>query len=220
MDCKYVEERVWLYVEGDLGPKQQQAVAQHAVSCPRCARSVEEAASSQEWLRSSEPAAFDENFMATVRMGARNRIAELKGSRLRSVGMFARLNWKPLIIACPSLLLVCWFVVHWAIDGRLNQGGNDPLTMSGVLTRKEGMKPADAGPLIGEGLKDKDAVQHKRRIKKRVEQTPAAESEDASMLPASGEPPLRIEIQTDDPNVRIIWFASPGDGSIPTGSDK
>jgi hypothetical protein len=95
--------------------------------------------------------------------------------------------------------------------------------MTDVLTGKDGIRPTDARPLVRGNLKDKDVVQHRRRVKKRVEQARPAEAEDAAMLAASGESyaaPLRIEIQTEAPNVRIIWFASPGDGSVPMGPDK
>jgi anti-sigma factor RsiW len=224
MDCKYVADKVWLYVEGDLGKRQHQAVTRHVASCRQCAGAVEEARDSQEWLKSFEPARFDEGFMADVRNRARNKVAEVESSRLRSVRTFARLNWKPLIIACPSLLLVCWFAVRWASENRRNYGDASPGARADVFPRKQGDKTSDAAAIVGSGkIKDQVVAQHRHRIKKRVEAAIPGKVEDRDLVSASrltSAPPLRIEIQTEDPNVRIIWFASPSDGSVPFGPER
>jgi hypothetical protein len=222
MECRYVKERVWLYVEGDLKQKAQQAVTRHVASCRNCAGLVAEARESQAWLRSSEPAPFDEAFMASVRKGARERIGTCQASRFQYAAMWVRVNLRPLVLACPSLLLVCWLAVHWVTEGRRNYGGAGLGTTADVVARKEGEKITVAAPLVGGSVKQSVIGQHRRRVKQRVKQVPQDKIEDVptqATIDASALP-LRIEIQTEDPNVRIIWFAFPGDGSVSTGPDK
>jgi len=237
MDCKYFDEKVWLFVEGDLNPRQDRLLARHIGSCPRCAELVEEVRESQEWLRSFEPAEFDEFLMASVREGARNKIDELERTRSRSVrlfAVFAGFNWKPLVIACPSLVLVCWFVVRWGTGPSRNRPYSGPSPAASFGNREGGDKLAGRTPLVGGDGDDVKKVfgPHKRRIRKPVEQPTPASADDRSLLAAAGvtkttagatsmsaASPLRIEIQTEDPKVRIIWFAAPGDGSVQSGPD-
>lgn len=221
MECKYVKEKVWLYVEGDLKQKELGAVERHVAFCPDCAGLVEEVRDSQAWLRSSEPASFDEAFLASVRRGARAKIADCQTSRLQCAAMWAQVNFKPLILACPSLLLVCWLGLHWANERDRNARSSGSGTTSDAMARKEDEKTAVATPPGNRDVKERAVGGRTRRVRKRVHQAPPDEVEDEATQAASATQaanhdtysvPLRIEIQTEDPNVRIIWFA-PGDGS-------
>ena len=222
MDCKYIENKVWLYVEGDLDHRKHEAATQHIRCCQQCAGLVEEARSSQEWLRSCKPGRFDEAFMDSVRRGARQRIAEQKSSRLEFAAMFSRVNWKPLIIACPVLLLICWVGFHRVIRTRSNSPNSTPVAVNdGSAPKHVGNKPDRLTENIVL-VKDR-SIKHHKRIPKRVEPAPGVSVGARGEILASVEtyqPPMRIEIQTADPNVRIIWFASPGDGPVPFGPEK
>jgi len=225
MDCKYITDKVWLYVEGDLQPTKQQMVTRHIASCRQCAGLVDEVIKSQQWLKSREAERFDDAALDSVRSGARQRIAELQGGRFRSLGMFGRLNWKPLIIACPILVLMCCFAAYWILDTRRissvprsiarNDGYSQDKHENGAVRPDIGVRGAAKVPVESH---------HKRRISRRTRPAPPGNSRVQDNLMANDEtyqwPPLRIEIQTEDPNVRIIWFASPGDAPVPSGPDK
>jgi len=225
MDCKNIANKIWLYVEGDLTPRKQRLVTRHIASCPECDGLVEEARNSQKWLRSSEPEPFDDAALELVRRGARRKIAELRISRFRYLIEFARLNWKPLIIACPVTLLICWLAVHLVLDTRPDprQPGQ---ALESDAPRPDGV-PHDVGPSPDvtkpPSVRYADVTHHRRRITRHVHAAPPANFANSGELVASSDmhrPPLRIEIQTQDPDIRIIWFASPGDGSAPIAPDK
>src|SRR5215469_2391672 len=225
MDCRDIENKIWLYVEGDLTPRKQSLVTRHIASCPECAALVETATNSQQWLRSNEREPFDDAVLDQVRRGARQKIAELRTSRFQHLIEFARLNWKPLIIACPVTLLICWLALHLVLDTR-----PDPRQQGQALESDgsgRGRVGHDVGPSTDvtkpPGVRYSDVAHHRRRISRPVHAVPPASLANSGELVASSDmhrPPLRIEIQTQDPDIRIIWFASPGDDSAPLGPGK
>jgi hypothetical protein len=225
MDCRDIANKIWLYVEGDLTARKQSLVTRHIASCPDCAALVEAATNSQQWLRSNEPEPFNDAVLDHVRRGARQKIAELRTSRFRYLIEFARLNWKPLIIACPVTLLICWLALHLVLDTR-----PDP-RQPGQALESDGPRPGgvrhDVGPSPDvtkpPSVRYADVTHQRRRITRHVHAAPPANLANFGELVASSDmhrPPLRIEIQTQDPDIRIIWFASPGDDSAPFGPDK
>src|SRR5262245_46302643 len=144
MDCKYVADKVWLYVEGDLQPRKQQIVARHIASCRDCAGLVEEAAKSQEWLKSREPERFDDAALDGIRTGARQKIAELAIRRFKPLGVFDRLDWKPLIIACPVVLLIFLIALHLALETAQNRQPVQTLRSDGLESRQVPNNIADS----------------------------------------------------------------------------
>lgn len=226
MDCKYVADKVWLYVEGDLQPNKQQIVTRHIASCCRCAGLVDDVTNSQQWLKSREPERFDDAALDSIRSGARQKIAELAGGHFKSLGVFDRLNWKPLIIACPALLLMCWYGAHWILETRRNSSGADPVARNDGYMQKLDEHRTAVQPDNGVAAKVNDPVAriHKRRVIRRIRPARPVDLPDKHNLMAKDEtykvPPLRIEIQTEDPNIRIIWFASLGDAPVSTGPDQ
>jgi anti-sigma factor RsiW len=225
MDCRDIANKIWLYVEGDLTPRKQSLVARHVASCPECAALVEAATNSQQWLRSNEPGPFDDAVLDQVRRGARQKIAELRTNRFQYLIEFARLNWKPLIIACPVTLLICWLALHLVLDT-----SREPRQLVQALESDgsgRGGVRHNVGPSIDvtkpPSVRYAGVTHLRRRIARHAHGGPPAKLADPGELIANGEtsrPPLRIEIQTQDPDIRIIWFASPGDGSAPFGPDK
>src|SRR5262249_52793664 len=226
MDCKYITDKVWLYVEGDLQPSKQQMITRHIASCRQCAGLVDEAINSQQWLKPRESERFDDAALDSVRRGARQKIAELQGGRFKSLGGFERLNWKPLIIACPVLVLMCCFAAYWILDTRRNNAAPRSIARIDGYSQNKDENGADVRPDIGVGgaARDPVASHHERRIRRRTRHRPPGNSRVKDNLMANGEthqgPPLMIEIQTEDPDVRIIWFTSPGDAPVPSGPDK
>jgi len=221
MDCKYVENKVWLYVEGDLKANKLQALARHIASCGGCARLVQDARDSQEWLRSCEPEHIDDALLDSVREGVRLKIADLERSRFQFVRVFAELNWKPLIIACPVIVLVLLVALHFSLLPKPNPQHQilvveSNRSMPGMVPVETHNQPEDvAAP-------HRARARHQRHAIKRNQAQPLRLKDERDLVAAdqSYKAPLRIEIQTQDPNVRIIWFASPGDGSAPFGPDK
>src|SRR5262249_30638747 len=159
---------------------------------------------SQQWLKSREPERFDDAALDSVRRGARQKIAELQGGRFRSLGMFRPLNWKPLIIACPIFLLMCWSAAHWILDTRRDSSGPGSVARIDGDMQKEDENRTDARPDNAVGVRAKDPGErpHRRRSARRIRPAHSSDLRDQDSLQARGEtyqvPPLRIEIQTED----------------------
>jgi|SRR5215831_5852680 len=223
MDCKHIANKVWLYVEGDLKPREHERVTRHIASCPECEGLVREVTESQLWLKSSETERFDDAVLDNVRRGARQKIAEMADARFGWLGFYARLNWKPLILACPAMLLMCWLAVHSVFYKNRNRAAPGQVADGrGYSPKKVPDTTTISDIASGIGSKDRIPVGRKRRRPRLVGPEPGLESR--SQLATSRETresaPLRIEIQTEDPNVRIIWFASPGDGTVLSRPDR
>jgi hypothetical protein len=224
MDCKHIANKVWLYVEGDLKPREQQRVARHIASCRQCTGLVREVTDSQLWLKSSETERFEDVVLDNVRRGARQKIVEMGDARFGWLGFFARVNWKPLILAVPVIVLMCWLAVHWLSDKKRNSTAPGQVAESGsYLPNNTQDKPDISDPAAGTGSSYRMPGHHKRRAG-RLTGLEHSKSETRNQLAAIRETsqpaPLRIEIQTEDPNVRIIWFTSPGDGAVLSGPDR
>jgi hypothetical protein len=224
MDCKYIASSVWLYVEGDLKPRPQQLVRRHIASCRNCAAVVREVTDSQQWLKSRETERFDDAVLDSVRRGARLKIAAMGGARFKGLAVFSRINWKPLILACPVILLMCWSTTHWVLERKRNSPARvqvadaDGHTVDSVPNTKTAR-----GTAAGKDFSERTPGRRNRKPLRRVAPEPSRPDSRDQVL-AAGETrqprPLRIEIQTEDPNVRIIWFASPGDGTVLSGPDR
>jgi hypothetical protein len=223
MNCKYIASSVWLYVEGDLKPRRQQLVARHIASCRKCAAVVREVTDSQQWLKSRESERFDDAVLDSVRRGARQKIAAMGGARFRRLAVFSRINWKPLILACPVILLMCWFTAHWVLDKKRTPASVHVEDGGGYAVDKVKDTDIGRGSAGGNGFGERTPGRRKRRPMRPVSPEPSRLDSRDQLLATGGTrqpPPLRIEIQTEDPNVRIIWFASPGDGTVLSGPER
>ncbi len=216
MNCTRIETWLPLYASADLPALQLAQVRAHLAQCESCAASAEEFAATNEWLRQVAAPEFDDAFYADLRYAVRQ---ELAAEPVRS--MWWRLPWlKPCAVAAAVLLLAIFSL-------RLFQTKGVP--RSDIVKTPASPQPPDAArapmPLTNQLAQTRKAVMTPRRIaRQRVRAVPQPETAPAVIV-ASAEPApaantaepemLRIEMQTADPNIRIIWFAPKLNGANP-----
>lgn len=199
MTTQHVLDQLPLWVEGDLNAREMAAVEGHLAECPACQGAAKHLKNSQNWLRDAMASPFAASDQGRLHHRVMDQIrAEAASKSLR------RFTVRPaLLAACAASLLVVTLVWH-------QQRGDEiqaPLLVA-QPPPKVAEQPSQPGPqanAAGQTLSPSAHI-HPRPV-------PAQASES----PPPGEP-TRIEFQTSDPNIRIIWLAQakPLPGTNPT----
>ena len=236
MNCRRVEKLIPLYVEGDLAPGIADRLASHLDWCGRCNWLADEYKESQSWLRTSEPPEFDEAFLDNLKAGVLSRIEETSARPSLLASLMQQWSRRQVLALSAALLIIFGVVVFYIYQARMGgrtpvverahhapdsesppsndtrrNDGTETATGAGLgrrhhhkshaTTRSRGGNPTSAEqtfemPLVSQTHRSGDSA--------------TASAEPAVLLPSSGDDSpemLRIEIQTSDPNIRIIWFA-------------
>jgi len=230
MNCTQAEQLIPLDVSGDLPPSEADPLRQHIEACAHCRQLAEEFADSQAWM--SELAAptldpkFDDAVFADLRASVLREIrdTELAEERGRWFGWLLP-QWSPRFAVATALLLLILagglaLSTYWHKKPAQEVGVKDPSPKTQIN------HPTPQMPV--ENHLASAPSEPKRFRASRHTQTPRSVVTDgvaAAVLPvqptpepaiepahnsdlAKAEPELmRIEIQTADPNIRIIWFA-------------
>ena len=222
MNCRRIEELIPLYVECDLESDEAGRVSAHLETCGNCGALVAEYESSQAWLRLNTMPDFDEATLNDLKRGV---MREIDGARERPrfFGFFPR----PLMpgrafAAVAALLIIFAAFALYIYLGRPSAVSNESNLAHDAYTTEKAPEPEDskpaqaansivrphrvkryaskanAGSMIGERRK------LDRTIMPKTDNTIARKTVD---VPTETEEMTRIEIQTGDPNIRIIWFS-------------
>lgn len=230
MNCRRIAELIPLYVEGDLVERELGRVRSHVQDCAACRARLAEYEASQAWLRAAEPPDFDEAFVDTVRLGVMRELAASAATPLveRLKMWFAPRRFAAAIAALIVIFITLAFFIYQS-RARFNQPGNEMAngTPAPPVEKKlEGPKPAPGAkpeavhypkhqtphrvaPAIARNLR-RPARHLNRPQDHLVAQQPlkAGPSVPSDIHNgAEGDEMLRIEFQTANPNIRIIWFA-------------
>ena len=244
MNCRRVEQLIPLYVEGDLAATKAIDLASHLEWCGRCNWLADEYRESQTWLRTSEPPKFDGVFLESFKTGVLTRIEQdvTKPSRLAVLmQQWTRRQIFALAAAASIILGVVVFYIYQAsistrpqaVEARRKTdepesepnavlpqpndtgvapraGSNGPHHASNRRQRKMYSAPQVAADQTAEPLLQVQQTQV-------LDNSTISSAQPTDVVPTRGsELPemLRIEIQTSDPTIRIIWFA-PKETEIP-----
>jgi hypothetical protein len=232
MNCKQTEELLPLHVGRDLEEKRAKLVTEHLQKCAACARVADEYRESVQLTEQFAPPVFSEAVYAGIRQRVLREIemeamapawSQTVASLFRS-----RVTWA---IASVILIVVSMFAIYF-----INRG-NVERQLANHSAPPDNRR-ADLPPSVntgGEKPQLAEVPQFKRRKRSRGTlddriNTVAAKSPDASstannvspqpsslpepaLFPASDSAaftkPLRVELQTKDPMIRIIWFVQP-----------
>ena len=188
MTMHHVLEQLPLWVEGDLDRPKSDAVQAHLALCSSCRTAAQDLITSQTWLREAMAPPFEASDHDRLRRAVMDRIrSEPSRQPLR------RLALRPaLLAACAAALLLA--TLTWrqerpvgipqpAAEGPVAALVAEPPTKPAPPPRLAHLEAARAAPLS-------------------VLPRPA----EASTAPAREEP-ARIEFQTSDPTIHIIWLA-------------
>ncbi|MGH9761179.1 MAG: anti-sigma factor family protein [Blastocatellia bacterium] len=229
MECRVVEDRIWLYAEGDLDPAYRPEMREHFRTCESCRRRLEEAEGSQSWLKTYRPPEFGEQFFDTIRSATFASIGEMKRGRwfvAEAVAQYLVNNWKQLAVCSSVVLFLCLIGPHFrngrrspadSVKNALNDRSTDRIEKRANRLGVEKAQTATPKCLV---------IARHRLVRSRAGRggrniLPYADNEAAlSANSPVDQRPLRIEIQTADPNVRIIWFVPGGREPAPPAEDN
>jgi Putative zinc-finger len=223
MNCRRVEKLMPLYIEGDLRFELANRVKLHVDSCRQCCALASGYKDSQSWLRSTGAPEFDDAIFNDLKRGVLNQIEETE-ARATVFASFAQ-QWtrRQMLAVAAAFLVVFAAVAFYFYQARMNVSS----AISGNITSEPNEKTETpkvrqltAGTEKAPGASSKPRRHHAqaaslRSVTSRHEQQFATERMNSSLRGADsrtdGEadqrPMLRIEFQTSDPNIRIIWFA-------------
>jgi hypothetical protein len=208
MNCERVEPLLPLHAGGDLDDRQARAVAEHLLECARCAGLAEEHRASLERLLRYGPPELADEFYGEIRRSVLGEIA--RGPRPSVLARLSDLLFRErrLALAAASVLLVSCAALAVATMGERRTG---PAVWGGgeINAKAEPPAPPAPAPLRGDpGPPDVVRVRHEPRAPKAVRPSRVRRSPDVVAGSDTADRPVqRIEIQTRDQNIRIIWFA-------------
>jgi anti-sigma factor RsiW len=230
-NCKRISRNISPYVAGDLVGESEREVAAHLSACGECRRLAEAFSESRSWL--TEAWALPE-FSAEFYSGIRSSVlADIGRERMRSKPSFFRPRWLYATAFAAVLIASAAMLQHFSSTRRQVVPS---LALAPQVTGQPTLHQAKATDLSSlpqtPGLSGTRGVQvsrfepAKRQAPSDTGQTartnrapiaPAIESpagvrpvvtESAPVADGSASSPqvARIEIQTANPNIRIIWL--------------
>jgi hypothetical protein len=236
MNCRQVEELLPLYTGGDLDEKRERLIADHVRRCVGCAALSDEFDETRELIGEIAPQ-LSENVYAGIRQEVWRQIeAEAnRPSRWPVVPDFwpRRVAWG---LASAVLITVFMLAIYFIGNRgtRPQVAGNGGETNQNRRTDRPGEQPkpsnSEAPPSRSAGTSGPNLThlkQPRRRFDRKVgaeratslaanspaapnpsvEPSAPADSHSEGETQLNSDNPLRMEIQTTDPNIRIIWFA-------------
>ena len=222
MKCRRVERLTPLYVEGDLRLELADRVEAHLGNCSRCHSLASAYKASQSWLRSAEPPQFDDSFFNDLKRGVVKRVA---GAGTRSsvlASLSSHWSRRQVLALAAAILMVFGAVALYFYQARTS--GRPAISQELQTPNDETDRLREPNAAVGTEKAPRPsfkATRHVRRVARSRsphllrEQQIVAEKITSSPSGAGSpndsevdsRPILRIEFQTSDPNVRIIWFA-------------
>ncbi|HSF25622.1 MAG TPA: zf-HC2 domain-containing protein [Blastocatellia bacterium] len=228
MNCRRVEELIPLYAGGDLDRRPAREVQTHLERCNGCAKLAAEFKASANWLAEATPE-LDQTVLAEIKHGVMREIRTMKPRpgwfELITRALAATVS-RP-AVAAALLSIVIGALTFWVFVGRKAstpteaKGPPDqivePERLPTVADNNDSPTALPKERLIGEN--DHPRVvrfsKSKRRMPRAIGNPQVAtqlassshEAQPPSLLPVDADRMLRIEIQTGDPSIRIIWFA-------------
>jgi hypothetical protein len=210
MTCQGIQQLLPLHVEGDLPRRKAERVRRHVESCADCRGLADQYRRSQTWLRASAPGQVTGAQLDQLRRAIWRRIeAEPQPAPWwlaieRAWAALRRWSSQPLAAAMAVGLVVL---------------GSVALTRSNGLggSRVSSLGIEDQGPLestADDGADLTDDPESLLALATRAELAEGAETGEADLPETAADDAMRIEIQTKDPNVRIIWFAPPAEPAV------
>jgi len=179
MNTRHVTDQLPLWVGGDLADAEVQVVEAHLFQCASCRVAAESLRESRQWLQEGAESPYSAEELAAFRTGVMARIrAEAASRRPRKTGRTSRL-W---LLAAATLLLTAGafrLVRHPSAGER--PGASSPALVASA------MEPTPPAP-------PRLAVARQRPLP-------------AKATPREGPAFSRLELQTSDPQIRIIWLA-------------
>jgi hypothetical protein len=236
MNCTQVEDLMPLYAGRDLNDGRAQSITVHLQTCARCAAAASEHRETRQLLQEFAPPVFSDETYAEIRQSVSRKIQAQSNASPLSVLVAdwfrPRMVWA---LATALLIAVSAIGIYligngWSAQkqntasapkigsGQIQAGtrGSDkPATSSSHNAESRGQRYGNTGPY----QRKLDRKAAPERVNSVVMNSPdplPAKTETRSQIDVPTEADvsardakttLRVEIQTRNPNIRIIWFA-------------
>ncbi|HXU09459.1 MAG TPA: zf-HC2 domain-containing protein [Blastocatellia bacterium] len=237
MNCRRVEKLLPLFVEDDLRPALATRIASHLEWCGKCNWLADDYRESQSWLRASTPPEFDNALLDSVKNGALAQIAASNQRPSRWAALALYLNRRQVFaLSAAALVIVATFVIY-GYQTRLKDAGR----IESVKKVPDQTPPVDRRPDLSsapktaleassppppsvpkrtrhslKGFARAGVPREREKLDVAQFQAPILPDAQSPNLASESKDMLRIEIQTSDPLIRIIWFAPRESDSPPT----
>ena len=246
MNCNQVESLLPLYAGQDLDARTAERISMHLQSCAACIDAAAEYRDTRQLLEDFAPPEFSEGTFAGMRQVVWRQI-ETESTTPSFSGLIGawfrpRLGWA---VVTAVLLVVFALGIYFMSDRRRGQQplAVDPQKMdAGTGQPKQSALPAFS--LAASRGNNSQRLSDQRPPQKRMQRTEVRDRTNSVAMIAASAPPaqpttstpngsissgaavngdtqktLRMEIQTKNPNIRIIWLA-PGDAKSPTPNSR
>ena len=237
MNCRRVEKMIPLYVGGDLASGLADRLTSHLEWCSRCNWLADEYKESQSWLRSAETPAFDEPFFADLKRDVLRRVSITNARPSLIASLAQRWNRRQVLALCASTMIIFGVLMLYLYQTRTHSGGEHselkqaqnsdtasrPADSNAVTEAASGTSSGNSAG-SDSSMKGHPGPKRHRSAKRDIsgllsrltpQPSPGDKTADNTAESAGSIPDvsfdshdmLKIEIQTSDPNIRIIWFA-------------
>lgn len=228
MNCTQAEQLLPLHAGNDLPTEQAAAVGAHLESCASCQALATEFAASRAWLSAFGTPTFDEAALDELRAAVRREITRTEPPSALSAVLAAW--WRPRFAVAMAVLLLLAGLSFYAYRRQPTPVKEAPVARN-ETKQKQPEPPPESPPNASGGngaavtarqlLRRRSARRSGLAMTPRVLELPAHDvaaatnQVDAALQQAAGQlaarTTTRIELQTADPNIRIIWFAPKAD---------
>ncbi|MBO0863418.1 MAG: zf-HC2 domain-containing protein [Chloracidobacterium sp.] len=235
MRCTHAEKLIPLFAGDDLPAPEADALRQHLKSCANCRRLAAEFEESRDWLREFAAPQFDEAALDGMRDSVLRDVRRIE-NRSRCIKWIVP-GWNLRFAFITSLALLLFGALFiLAINHRQPPHNPDPnqVKLKTGKTKTDRAKNDEriAGGKKGQRKFRRKPIRHETDVSPQIEAASvapnlitqnmetakpfadqSAEPDPAPINPNPNRNMLRIEIQTADPNIRIIWFAPKSDAA-------
>jgi hypothetical protein len=241
MKCTQAEKLIPLFAGDDLPAREANVLRQHLESCADCRRLASEFEESRDWLINLAAPQFDEAMLDGLRDGVLREISRVEKRRRWFDQWFGWIvpNWNPRFAFAVSLAALLLIAAFGLLIYRRQPPHGPKQDRADV--RKDAGDQVGSHPGGTQDEPDPQIVKgnpEQRRIKRKATRRgfaespqPEAQTAEPDFVAQDIEPPdpakpdpikidlaanremTRIEFQTADPNIRIIWL-TPKDSSL------
>jgi Putative zinc-finger len=208
LNCKRTKRMVPLYVGGDLSLDEDRAIAGHLAVCGTCRQLAEEFRQSQNFLtEESASPAFEREFYEEIRHAVLAEIA-LKQDKWKS---FLRPRWIYAMTIVVLFVGFAFFLSRWHVPAQKPVLANTPKSRSEsdrnqVVISVPKVSRKELHPRLMTELRPAKLVKAARKQMQIPRGTASLASASLASNSTSRAELSRIEIQTGNPNIRIIWL--------------
>jgi anti-sigma factor RsiW len=212
MTCQAIHELLPLFVESDLPRRKTERVRAHLAACAACRGLADEYRQSQQWLHAAPRPTIGGAALEGMRRAVWRRIereprpAPLWLAIERGWAALRRWASQPAIAAAAVFLVVLGSVALTRVGGL---GGSRLGAQLDIDQEATLVEAANEDLAAAESPEDPESGSFLAAATPE-EMAEGSESGDAEpIVEGAASNDMRIEIQTKDPDVRIIWFTPP-----------